>query len=368
MTNFFICCTPYHIVNTIFLLKGYYSKDNNILFLCNHFVNAEKIVQSLKNEALFSAVYFIKDENLRSKNFKKLTEKLKLLNLYISKHSIEKYCSISEQPDQVIFYSFTLFNTLLLTYCKKKNSNVKFYIGEDGNRDYIYQDFGVNTTKLFKIIRFLSKLNNHEIIFIPDKYIRFLYCPNLIEKKNTDIKILPIIKNEKNYAIGRDVLNRIFEFNDDMNIKDKYIFFESVLEENMELQNKIIKSFRIFTRAFILKTHPRSDINYVGMKQYKHYHVPWEIICMNSDMKNRVLISVNSNACLTPKIMFGKEPELIFLYKLVYKNEKLNEIENFMQHFFDLYADKTKLYIPNTIEEFNDLIRLFKTNNDGESQ
>jgi hypothetical protein len=61
-----------------------------------------------------------------------------------------------------------------------------------------------------------------------------------------------------------------------------------------------------------------------------------EILNLNLDMHNKLLITINSTACITPKIVFDEEPKLIYLSNLLpRKNIKYNKAKG-------LYAPLTE--------------------------
>ncbi len=83
-----------------------------------------------------------------------------------------------------------------------------------------------------------------------------------------------------------------------------------------------------------------------------------------SQIKNpneKVLLSCASTATLNPKFMFGDEPYVIFTYRL-YNTEHPNgnERDNWIANaLIDSYEDKSRVMIPNSIEELREMISRF---------
>lgn len=48
--------------------------------------------------------------------------------------------------------------------------------------------------------------------------------------------------------------------------------------------------------------------------------VPFECLCMNLDINNGIIVSLESTAATTLKILLDQEPYIILLYKLVDTN------------------------------------------------
>lgn len=71
-----------------------------------------------------------------------------------------------------------------------------------------------------------------------------------------------------------------------------------------------------------------------------------ELFVSGIDWNKTVICTIGSSVALNAKMVYGKEPFLILLYKLL-KKEKMQGIEE----LFDKYEDKNKLLIPETMEE-----------------
>ncbi|WP_407370233.1 hypothetical protein, partial [Carnobacterium sp.] len=104
----------------------------------------------------------------------------------------------------------------------------------------------------------------------------------------------------------------------------------------------------------IVKLHPRTK-NMELRNEIKEFKstMPFEIFNLNNSMKDKVLISVFSTACLNPKIMFNEEPIVILLFKLL----DLSTMTNFNKTTYDIaynvkesYTSK-RFFIPETTEE-----------------
>lgn len=85
-----------------------------------------------------------------------------------------------------------------------------------------------------------------------------------------------------------------------------------------------------------------------------------EIIELKQAFDDKVLISIISTACLTPKMIFGEEPYVILLYKLFENNDtRWTCIDNFMKCVQKLYC-QNKFFIPLNIEELKELLGKIK--------
>lgn len=80
---------------------------------------------------------------------------------------------------------------------------------------------------------------------------------------------------------------------------------------------------------------------------------PWEVLLALDYLdEDATLISVGSSALYTPKILFGLEPKLVFLYKLVGMNTA--QVKQFDEMVADLrrrYIDPNKVFVPSSSDE-----------------
>ena len=80
-------------------------------------------------------------------------------------------------------------------------------------------------------------------------------------------------------------------------------------------------------------------------------------VLLDQTIDNKMLISYFSTACLVPKLLFNKEPYLVFLYGIC--NSAPESISVFIEKFRDLYSDSSKIAIISNKNEFNEFIDFF---------
>lgn len=356
MVNYYICATPYHVINSIFIKKNYYDTDTNIMLLTNNCKNAKVIINRLANESVFEECFYVDDTDLRSDESGLIKHYRLLLERFFDQTLIDNYIKLEISADRVIVFSFTMFNMLVQTRLAEKNKQLEICVGEDGIRDYIYEDFGISESAWFKAVKCMRNYLGHPLITLPDNYKRFLYRPQLRKILYGDESSLSILTSfEVKESLG--LVNRIFEYSPDANIQQKYIFFDSVYNHDlMNLQKKLVYEINQQCHDFILKQHPRNTETYEGILVYQYSYIPWEVICMNCDLSNHVLIAVNSNACFSPKFMLNSEPKIIFLYKLFFQEKEYRDTEKLVTLLWKTYSNKERIMIPSTIEELKEIL------------
>ena len=81
----------------------------------------------------------------------------------------------------------------------------------------------------------------------------------------------------------------------------------------------------------------------------------FESLYISLDLDKKVLITDGSAAVLHPKYIFNKEPYIIFTYRLMSK-VKNNLKKRYYEDLYVAYADNTKLYVPENLDEFKNVI------------
>ena len=112
----------------------------------------------------------------------------------------------------------------------------------------------------------------------------------------------------------------------------------------------------------VIKRHPSDKKEkHCNIKYCECSDVPFEIIIANSDVSNKILISVFSTAAITPKILFNQEPKIILLCKIFqgYSKECNEDVIKFFEKTKGLYHAEN-FYIPETEDELFEILEKLK--------
>ena len=111
------------------------------------------------------------------------------------------------------------------------------------------------------------------------------------------------------------------------------------------------------------KLHPRTDVATVpnGVHQLPR-ELFWEQYCSRAKLSDKILISVDSSALMTPKIIFDKEPYVIALYRL-FEDPTINrtEIDDLFGKLQTLCAPG-KVLIPHSTQELKQILQNLSEN------
>lgn len=104
-----------------------------------------------------------------------------------------------------------------------------------------------------------------------------------------------------------------------------------------------------------VKPHNVSKMDYEGVSILPKT-TPWEVLCLNSRMSERVVIAIMTTAVFSPKLILGIESDVILLYKIFGYQDVA--FEGYICKVSQLYRKK-RVWIPETWEEYDEIINQF---------
>ncbi len=104
----------------------------------------------------------------------------------------------------------------------------------------------------------------------------------------------------------------------------------------------------------IVRVHPRQKAEIY--KEYFRDEINnlWELECEKQITDEHILISAFSTAQVMPKLLGGKEPTIIFLFKIFGCYDDCMKI---VEKMVNMYQNKEKIYIPESINELERIIK-----------
>ncbi len=354
MKKIFICATPFHVFNIINLLSCDEFKTEDIdVILLDSIVNMEIIREKLTEIGIFNNVYqFTGSVCNYSVHGLKLAKNY-MLHLLRVKAFIKKKLKQTSYQELYMSCPDIILNSCLYKHVKKHYPSVRLYYLEDGIGTYIRS-----------IEMFPSKANFFFGLIgvngIEKKVERFLfYAPDIVQISDIKKGKLPI-PNE----LAKERSNLVFSYNEQQRCLNKRVilFEESFSQDGIEVNDKELFEIvvdKIGRNNCSLKRHPRSKSKKLESLNIDILQTvaPWEIFCMNQNMENLILVALSSTALLTPKVIFGQEPRVILLYKLLeHKTGYHSEILE--KHIFNVKKTykSSGFYIPETIEELESIL------------
>ena len=111
----------------------------------------------------------------------------------------------------------------------------------------------------------------------------------------------------------------------------------------------------------VVKMHPASkNINYPDNVLKFFDRIPFELIMDSYSMDNKILISIFSTACFSPKSLMDEEPYIILTYRIMKNWFSINsQYLELIEQVKDSYKKPEKIMIPDSIEELTkDILRI----------
>lgn len=348
-----VCNTPYQILTAINMLVNKVEDISHVdLFVIDCFSNSKNTIANLIKSKLFDNIIVCKPKTVKANKFRTffdLCNTSKLLNRYeFSDTNFLKYK----------YKTLFVGDGNELGICIHKINRCEIIAFDDGAISYVGNCFQDNIGILYRVVGRLLKIG----VFSYKINKIYVNCKEACNSKIETIEQLPLINNENcliKYA------NEIFGFGIDSKLKNyRYILLDQVLSEKKGFNGKELNILYdenlVLREKGIVRKHPRKeniniDSNKIACDTVKNM---WELETMRNISPNNVLIGAGSTAQITPKMISNKEPYIIFTYLLFFeKNEEFFQIAKMITN---MYEDKTKIFIPKNLEEFNNIINLLE--------
>lgn len=232
------------------------------------------------------------------------------------------------------------------------NSSAEIILLEDGTITYIgderKQPYNYKKYKLMFDITKKGPLS----INVSSLYINNI---NLLEN-NYDYPVVNMPEvDEKCFGL----LSKIFSYSKpEIYNNRKTVYLTQPLSKQFvknTINNKqIIEIIKERKKDIVVRRHPAELDETLDICQ-DNSKCSWELLSKDID-DSWTLIGVFSSAQLIPAILYNSTPNLVFTYRLMLlqNTERYREIDDFVLSFADKY--KGKIYIPNTLKEFDDCL------------
>ncbi len=341
----FIVNTPYQLMVVISMTKNEYKNCLCDVLVSDRLNQHRELVSRIRNANVFNTVIHIELNKLFPQN-----KKLKAII-----NSIKTWDELTINTyDYLLFANLNYDVSCLFKQIKKKNTNVKLFMFEDGFASYSdYYNEYINKFRC-KSGSFVTKCF-HYLVNSAFRYVDgiYLFDPELITYR-TEFDIIRLKKIEADEQL-LELYNNVFNYYDS---KDDYsrsvIFFEEsyfadgIETNDIDVINEIARY--VGKDNIFIKIHPRNPQNRfkeMGYYTNSNTSIPWEVIAMNLELEGKILISIASAAVIVPSTMLGKNYKGILLYKTLendsfIKKNITNLYDDICEKYANLYVVKDK--------------------------
>ncbi len=334
------CTSPFQIMTAIHLCMKCEKDKQMDLYIIDQFKNVENVFNKLRNIKIFRNVILIHEYEIVDKSNKAkwaLWPQMILAYIRLNKTAKKLLKENSNIHYDIMYVSSKAFTSRLIAMYYAKNSfGTELVYFDDGLGSYfdkriLYPRMGD------RILRWLL-VGKKANILDPKKIM--LYNPELFEVAGVNVKdgvkVEKIPKWDRN-GLFKEYVNEVFSYTKTENIKEQIIIFDGLY--NGEQKSNIEKFYYQVAEVagvqnVIIKKHPRdtSSTNCYGLLYYERADIPFELLCLNTNMTGKLLITISSTAVITPKILFNEEPYVL----------TLNEISGFPKSTLDVRFDNFK--------------------------
>lgn len=305
-------------------------------------------------DSLFHGVYL---ENHPNKSNKLVN----LFKLIFKKYKTNKIQIEEKEPTEI--FSQNLIFILLGPFNRTKSC--KYHYLEEGLSTYT--DFNHLLENRNFWIKMINKFIYRDQLIVKFNYV-FIYNQSLyngiMETKalpKFDVSLFKTSENEeiqkenfpKRLFLGTPIESMDSLLAQNLGGNEKKIF-QLYVSEKLKDVYSILSS-----ENFLYKTHPNEVLNGIRNRfNIYHTNLPWELN-INSCGDRNILISVFSTAAITPKILYNKEPRVIFLFRLL-QPYLFFQAEELLTRVRNSYKDKDRVVAPRTIKELSEILSKFR--------
>lgn len=347
--NLFICSTQYQLINGINLINANYSNSENDLLVMSYGNNILNKIDRNCLKRFFHNIYLAEICGLTDSKIEKYISLLK--NLF-SRRPLG--INLRNKYDYIVITGTEMYSKIVaMKYWKK---GAKIYFIEDGLGSYnaiLSKEYKSKQDLPLKLVYGKKPLNICEGIYV--------YQPDILINNSYNIPVFQIkINLTCNY---QNMLVELFQKN--LKPFSKQIIFlnawfkdeEKYIEQDIYL--KVLAS--IHSEKYCVKLHP----NEINANISNNYCIEdcgnFEIANGLFDVSNKVYISIISTACLTPNIIYGKRPYIIFLYKIFMKKFDMPDwydVEKVIERFIKIKEYEDRIFLPNNLEEYISILNM----------
>lgn len=282
--------------------------------------------------------------------------------------------------DRVLMAWFYAENAFVINYFAKHTDRLKITLVDEGTGSYCYNKKQISFPMFMAanwkdrlrrlvtegpLVAKLSKNIDTFALYRPE------YCqPDIDYKKLT----MPQIKQDTNPVLYRILCASANSLDSTMFIrydKRRYIYFSLFSQEgksfdqrSVEILDSVLTSS--FNKQVVAKIHMGNTAHAENFaKSYedtifvdRNVYIFEALYAQLRDPSDKVLVSCASTATINPKFMFGEEPYVIFTYRLynTYRQIGIERDDWIANALLDAYEDKSRVLIPNSMQELKDMI------------
>ena len=355
--NVFVCGTIFQVITAINITVTSLKDDTDLILTdSTDFSNIENTLNELR---IFRKIYHMKDDATK-KDYWTMNEQQRK---HLSKNPAKGIdpISLDEVYEHLYLPSLSAYNKLFYYYLIKIGMKLKVHLYEEGITTYVI-DVMENLQKDGMLHRYYGRQ-----ALVKNMVEIMLYEPELYSVPSLGEIVTSIPKlSEENRELSV-IYKRIF--GECSLPSEKYIFLEEafvkdgILSMDIELVEELASV--VGKENMVIKLHPRNPVDRFSMRGFTLFpnsRIPWEIILLTNDLRDKVLVTVSSSSSITAKLILNKPMYAIQLYSMMYigraQHIKRKAFQNYYTKLYEVLNREEKcFYTPDTKEELHQIIQ-----------
>jgi len=343
----FIVDTPYQTLNALNLFWGNYHRKKNVtadLYIVDQFRNAHQIYERILEKKLFDNVYFLRWEENRHmpQGWKR---SLRVAYSYLNpKHAVRNQFD-GPMPKEKYDAIFASVMSCFVASMIKLNSKADFMLFDDGTGSYSGNLVANGGGKAYKLF---SKLTGTGANSARAKKLFVNNVPMCHSTSADEICAMPKFRQD-----FLDVAYQIFSVAKQTELTAGIVLL-SHPGDNAPLDKCMqdnVDWIRPWKDRVIVRMHPRDR----AYQRYLDFEVDdkgemWELKISQMDMDRVLLVGNYSTAQMTPKMLYDKEPWLMFTFFMNDPEGQLGEGHP-VHALINSYTHKERILFPRSEEE-----------------
>lgn len=348
----FVCESPFQVMNSINLtlrqpeLRGAHAD----IFIGDIFSTGKMIVDKLRKESIFetAACY----QYLKVKDGRDPWRKNSLTFTFFPRAYMRRICPdkpAGKKYDRIFISALTPFATVLIW----ENPQAEVCFFDDGLASYFGRSGDGCLSRVWLLLRRrrgpASRYEPHAL---------YVYNPAMCHSGyNTQVRqLVPIDPADTAFF---ELLKRVFSYQtEELYDTHRFVYLSQPSGKDPDTAEQLNRLF--MDNDVVLRRHPRDPVFSYAEELTDKVESLWELVCMNQITDSHVLISEHSTALVTPRLLLGREPYLIFFYPMFennYPEQTRQSLHRFTSSLEDAYTNKDKILYVSSLEELEQAIR-----------
>ncbi len=316
----FLCNTYYQLIVALQCKNTLFNKDHVDVILSDHSLNANVIVERMKKSRVFDGAYYL-ETRAKDQGHHSVIQVLRGLGSTVFGTNLDlKKILMDNVYDEFVYYNLSVSSLEVYAFIQKNNKDVICSRMEEGivGYKYMYNEKGDwHFSKQIELAFMIRKILMRDRL-VDNCHNYYCFFPAFYNGNFTAYQI-PLIKDND---LIHDQLAMIFDINESMRIKEKYIFFTSVYDfegdspiGEFEVVNKVADI--VGKNNLMIKMHPRDRRNIFqksGIRVLTNSSIPWEALQLYFNYYDKVLLTATSGAVLSVNLMVENPIRSYFLF------------------------------------------------------